>query len=556
MMLSVQQIKKSYGTEPVLNGVSFTLQTGERIGLVGENGTGKTTLLRIIAGEERPDSGSVQLTPASARLGYLPQGLTDGLTEPIGSFLDRMLGDLNALSDRLSALADQMSAAPDDEALHSEYDSILLRLERSAETTGSTESVLTALGLQEVDRATPIQHLSGGQKTRLALAGALLQSPQVLLLDEPTNHLDFTMLDWLENWLLGYPGAVLVVSHDRAFLDAVATRILEIDPHTRTLNAYDGNYSAYLDAKISERERQWQAYQNQQEEIARLRSAAAHMRSRAKFHKGGKTDPATGTDGFSIGFFANRGKEVIQKAKNIEKRIQRMLTEDRIDKPACTWQMKMDFGETAATGRDVLALEGVSIGYGQRVLLSDINLTLRQGARAALVGPNGSGKTTLLRTVAGQIEPLAGRIRLGTHVKIGYMSQEQENLDPTLTPLTTLEKLSPMNETEQRAFLSKFLFKGDDVFVPVGKLSFGERARLTLACLVASGCNFLMLDEPINHLDIPSRARFEQALEAFDGTVLAVVHDRYFVAGFANVLWLVTETGIRQEDRLDEPLSV
>jgi ATP-binding cassette subfamily F protein 3 len=190
------------------------------------------------------------------------------------------------------------------------------------------------------------------------------------------------------------------------------------------------------------------------------------------------------------------------------------------------------------------------------VLLSDINLTLRQGARAALVGPNGSGKTTLLRTVAGQIEPLAGRIRLGTHVKIGYMSQEQENLDPTLTPLTTLEKLSPMNETEQRAFLSKFLFKGDDVFVPVGKLSFGERARLTLACLVASGCNILMLDEPINHLDIPSRARFEQALEAFDGTVLAVVHDRYFVAGFANVLWLVTETGIRQEDRLDEPLSV
>ena len=553
-MLTVHQITKSYNLNLILNQVSFRLLPGQRLGLVGHNGTGKTTLLRIIIGEERPDSGTVQFNPADLRLGYLPQGQIEQLGETIGGFLDRLQGDPDRLAERLADLGTALAARPNDAALQAEYDDTLARLESAAEGTGDAAAVLAGLELDRFDRATPVAHLSGGQKTRLALAGVLLSRPQLLLLDEPTNHLDVAMLEWLETWLFNYPGGALIVSHDRAFLDRAATGILEIDPIERTLKAYEGNYSDYLEAKENERARQWQAYLDQQAKIARLKVAAAQVRRRARFRKGGKADPEN-TDGFSAGFFADRSKETVHKAKHIEKRIERLLNEERVDKPGRTWQMRVDFQATADTGRDVLVLEDLAVGYGETPLSSEINAVLRYGARAVLVGPNGIGKTTLLRTIAGQIQPLGGRVRLGSKVKIGYMAQEQETLDGDATPLSTIEKVTALSETETRALLSKFLFKGDDVFAPVGKLSFGERARLSLAVLVAQGCNFLLLDEPINHLDIPSRASFEQALSAFEGTVLAVVHDRYFIAGFASELWELSPGGIRRSGRLSEPLG-
>lgn len=533
-MLTVHHLTKSFGISTILQDVTFSLQPGERAGLIGPNGCGKTTLLRLITGEEKPDSGSVNLTPANIRLGYLAQGAHFPESESLKRYLERMEGDLPALTRRLESLAGALAYQPEQPELQKEYDSILNALEKTAEGAGRASAVLASLGLGNVPLDQFTDTLSGGQKTRLSLTGVILFNPQLLLLDEPTNHLDLEMLEWLENWLLDSPAATLVVSHDRAFLDRIATQIYELDPETHHLRVYAGNYTAYLEQKLAERERLYQEYNDQQVEISRLQSAARHLRGIARFHKGGKAD--TG-DKFAKGFFANRGLETIRRAKQIEARLDRLLTDERIEKPRDNWQMKLEFSPSSASGRDVLVMDRLSIGYGERVLLKDISHTLRYGARAALVGANGAGKTTLLRTITGKLEPLNGSVRLGSQVHPGYLAQEQEDLNPAFTPLETIQRQAVFSETAARTFLHKFLFGGDDVFLPIGKLSYGERTRLSLACLVAQGCNFLLLDEPLNHLDIPSRARFEKALQQFEGTVLAVVHDRYFIEGFASEIW-------------------
>jgi ATP-binding cassette, subfamily F, member 3 len=541
-MLTVHSLSKSYGIETIFQDVTFTLNAGERLGLVGPNGCGKTTLLRILAGEELADAGSYHFSPGGLRLGYLPQGLTPATGETLATFLDRMTGELLSAESRLEALATSLAGEPENASLQQSYDTALAQMQAAAQLQGQISEALEALGLGGIPLETPVENLSGGQKTRLALAGVLLSSPQVLLLDEPTNHLDIGMLEWLEDWLVASPlthnAAILIVSHDRAFLDQTVTGILEMDPQTRTLRAYAGNYSDYVEQKLAERVRHWQAYTDQLEEIARLRSAAELVRGQAVFRKGGKAD--TGNK-FAKGFFANRSRRTVARAKNIEQRLEKLLNEERIEKPRQSWQMKLDLTGAPTSGRDVVMLEDLSVGYENNVLLSNLNLQVRFGQRIALIGPNGAGKTTLLRTINGALSPLAGRARLGSGVRTGYMAQEQETLDPGSDAFTLLRSLAPLNETDARAFLHQFLFSGDDVFTPVGKLSYGERARLALACLVASGCNLLLLDEPINHLDVPSRARFEQALATFEGTVLAVVHDRYFIQGFASEIWEIGE---------------
>lgn len=537
-MLSVNQISKSYGLIPVLNNISFSVLPKERWGLVGINGSGKSTLLRILSGLESADSGVFSFTPADLRIGYLEQGFEFSTNETIQSFLDDKSGAFEKLTLELAELASLLMNNPGQEQFQSRYEKILSQLEIHGQQGNPNHSILSGLGLDQLDSDTPIGHLSGGQKTRLMLAGILLGNPQLLLLDEPTNHLDIAMLTWLEDWINHFRGGILIVSHDRMFLDQTVNGILELDEHTHQIKIYPGTYTDYIQQKSHEQEKQLQAFKDQQDEIQRLRSAASEMRSKAKYHKGGKTDPEN-TDGFSIGFFANRSKEVIQKAKNIEKRVEKLLTEERIEKPARTWQMRVDFGNTITTGRDVLILKELQIGYPGNVLLDELNLILKYGQRVALIGPNGCGKTSLLKTIQGEIPTLGGEVRLGSQVKAGYMTQEQNELNGKWNALESLMKYSNLNETEIRSFLSKFLFRGDEVFVPVMNMSYGERARLSLACLVANGCNFLMLDEPINHLDIPSRTNFEQALTLFEGTVLAVVHDRYFIEGFASHIWEV-----------------
>ena len=532
-MLAVHRLSKSYGLSPILHNVSFALGPGERLGLIGPNGSGKTTLLRILAGQERPDEGHVALTPPALRLGYLPQGLEIDPRATLADALHAAAPDAGRLAAELADVAAALAVEPARDDLQRAYDALLERLSRAE--SGRAETVLAHLGLGALDPQQPVGELSGGQKTRLALALVLLEEPDVLLLDEPTNHLDIAMLGWLEAWLAGFPGAALVVSHDRTFLDHTVTRILDLDPLTHSVREYEGNYSDYLDQYLAGRERQWSAWRHQTDEIRRIRQDIARTREQARH-----VEITTHANQPGVRRIA---KKVARKAGSREKKLERYLASDeRVARPERSWQMKLAFEslEEAHIGRDVLALEDLTVGY-DRPLLSGLNQTVQAGQRVVLTGPNGAGKTTLLRTIAGRVPPLAGRARLGASVRLGYMSQEQEHLDPAATALTTILGAAAMTETEARSFLHYFLFEGDDSLRPIAELSFGERSRLSLARLVAGGCTFLLLDEPINHLDIPSRTRFEEALSGFPGTILAVVHDRYFIERFASDLWLVEE---------------
>jgi ATP-binding cassette subfamily F protein 3 len=546
-VLQVSDVAKSFGDKLIFEKVTFAVNPGERLGLIGPNGCGKTTLLKIILGAVEPDGGSARLSPADVQVGYLAQALDYEQGETVGQVMKKAIAGLTEAEQRLEMLSVEMTTAKGEplERLLAEYDEALSTFERLGGygIEARAAAVLEGLDLRGLEGDTPVEILSGGQKTRLGLARLLLAPPGLLLLDEPTNHLDIGALEWLEGFLQRYEGALLIVSHDRAFLDATVSAILELDPQTQTVTGYPGTYSDYVEAKQQGLEKQRAAYKDQQAQIAHLEGTLAAKKGYAQSIERGTID------------FAPRkiAKGIARRAVVQQRRIQRLLdSEERIDKPQRSWQMKLEFENTPASGRDVLHLEEVGMGFGDLELFRDVDLTLRFGERIALVGPNGTGKTTLARLILGELEPREGRVRLGSGVKLGYYAQEQEDLDPDATPYEAIRSVAPMGETETRSFLHYFLFSGDEVFVPVGSLSFGERARLTLARLVAQGCNFLLLDEPINHLDIPSRSRFEQAMVAFQGTVLAIVHDRYFLDKFATGLWAIEGCQVRTYVNLED----
>lgn len=547
-MLQVSGVSKSYGAQTVLARVSFSLGPGEHAGLVGPNGSGKTTLLRLIAGLERPDEGSIRLNPPPLAFGYLRQALDFDPDDTIARALRRATGAHGLAADRMARLAEEMAWAPDPETalrLTEEYARAQERFEAAGgyELQTRLEAALAGLDLAGLPPELPVARLSGGQKTRLGLAGLLATRPSLLLLDEPTNHLDVDALDWLERWLQSYEGAALIVSHDRTFLDATTTRTLALDPADHTLTSYPGGYSEYARAREREIAQQWQAYQAQQEEITRLRAAVRRVRGQAVMRRGGK---ANGGDKFARGYFSDQTSGTMARAKVLERRIERLLTEDKVEKPQQQWGLKLDLASDGSGAREVLRLEDVSLSFGPLHLLRGISATLTHGQRAVLLGPNGSGKTSLLRLVTGELQPDSGTIRVGAGVRVGYLAQEQEILDADITPFDVVSKASGWaDQTRVRAFLHRFLFTGDEAFVPVGSLSFGERTRLMLALLVAEGCNLLLLDEPINHLDIAGRERFEEALLQFEGTVLAVVHDRAFVRRVATQVWELGDGRLR-----------
>jgi ATP-binding cassette, subfamily F, member 3 len=536
-MLSIQQISKSYGIEPILTNISFSINAGQCLALIGPNGCGKSTLMKILSGEEKPDSGVIRCTVQNHGVAYLAQNIRFQPDDTIASFLSTSGWNMETLSKKLEEVTWQMMHFPENLAIQQEYDRLLNSIEVSAWQVDEKPKILSALGLAQYPMDTPISHLSGGQKTRMGLANTLLRHPQLLLLDEPTNHLDMDMLVWLEKWLKNFPGAILVVSHDRTFLEHVPGGILELSPITHQIKLYDGNYSDYLRYKKIERTRQFQEYSDQQLEIAQLKQAAVHLRGISHFRKGGKADSG---DKFAKGFFANRSKATIGRAKQIEEKIEQILDEEKIDKPGTSWSMKMELEGSLEGSRDALVCEDLTIGYGDSVLLTNINLSLKYGSKCALIGPNGSGKTTLIRTVAGFIPPLAGNVRVGSAIKIGYLSQNQEELDPHKNPFEIVSAITGQNETETRAFLHKYLFTPRNVFLPVSQLSLGERTRLSLAAFIAQKKNFLLLDEPLNHLDIASREQFEESLDGFSGTVIIVVHDRYFIKRYASLIWEIT----------------
>ncbi|MHB8644736.1 MAG: ribosomal protection-like ABC-F family protein [Thermomicrobiales bacterium] len=544
-MLTVTDIAKAYGDAPILDHISFTLNRGERVGLIGPNGVGKSTLLRIIAGQEAPDRGSVRLDPA-ARIGYLAQALQYEPDATIHTVVADALGPARTAVAAIEALGEAIATARGTayEDAMAQYADALDRADRmdAYGVSARLAVVLAGLGLAHLAEETPVAILSGGQKTRLGLARLLLIQPDVLLLDEPTNHLDITVLRWLQTFVREYPGAALIVSHDRAFRDALVTSILELDGVTHTVTAYPGTYTDYAEERARRAAKLQDDYRRQQEQIrdvqANIRAVAGHAM---------RTERATQND-----HLRRLSKKVARTAKVRERKLEKLLeSEEKIERPTRQWHLKLDFGATPRGGQRVLTLEDISKQFDGHTLFTGVEAEIRHGERVALLGPNGSGKTTLLRIISGALAPDTGVARTGANVRPGNFAQEQEGLDPAESVLDAVRAVAPMAETEARNFLHFFLFAADAVFQPVGTFSYGERARLVLARLVLSGVNFLLLDEPLNHLDIPAREQFEAALENFNGTILAVVHDRYFVQRFAERIWALHDGKLSSYPDLD-----
>ena len=539
-MLQIQRLRKDYGAATILSDITCIINDGEHVGLIGPNGAGKSTLLRCIIGQEQPDAGVVTLAPG-ATIGYLAQAFEQLLGQTVGAAADAAQAGLVAAEAATQQAAAALADPSDLDAALAAYDAALAIFEALGgyERMGRASAVLDGLGLGALAADTPVATLSGGQKTRLGLATLLLREPTLLLLDEPTNHLDVEALEWLEGFVQGSPHAALIVSHDRAFLDRTVSRVLYLDPATRTLKSYTGGYSDFSAARASEHERQTELYQRQQEYIAEVQGDIARLKGQAAGSENAST-PVGDRDAKFILSQKGGAKKVAAKAKARERKLERYLdSEERVERPRQNWGLKLDFGEPPAGGRAVVSVEELSFSYpipnsqAPTAVLQGVSLEVWHGERVALVGPNGAGKSTLLKLIAGELEPTVGRVRLGANVRAGVLAQEHETLDPTSTLLDTVLRERPMSQTEARNFLHFFLFSGDSVFRPVGACSFGERSRLQLARLVLRGCNLLLLDEPLNHLDIEGREHFEAALDAFAGAVIVVSHDRAFVSSFA-----------------------
>lgn len=522
-MLTVNAVSRRFGATLVLDSVSLTVNPGDRLGLIGPNGAGKSTLLRIIAGLDRPDAGSVTSAPGT-RIGYLRQGFAD---LPAGTFADLLdaplQGLLSAQDDLNRALAALADTADDAEDA---YQRAQDRFDAAGGYDGAERlaTYLGRLGVAGIPLDRPLATVSGGQKTRGGLAALLATQPDLLVLDEPTNHLDGAALEWLSAFLNAYGGAVLTVSHDRAFLDDVVNQIVELDPATHTLRVFHGPYTDYVATRDHEREEQAGAYARQQKEIARIeediRSAEHHART---------------IEANTIDYAVRKKAAKIARPAVVRKRkLERVVNStDYVDRPERSWGMAIDFGPAGSGSRDAVVLEDVGLSYGETRVLDRCSLHVSHGERVAIVGENGSGKSTLLKVIAGEIVPDAGRVRLGPSTRIGYFAQDQDTLDPERTVLDGARSVASGTESDLRTFLHRFLFGGDTVHQRVATLSYGERARLMLALLVLDGATVLALDEPLNHLDIDARERFETALGQFDGTTLLVSHDRYAVRRLA-----------------------
>ena len=504
MILSCQGICKSFGEKVILNDASFHIEEREKAALIGNNGAGKTTLLRIIMEEISADSGQVVLMK-DKKIGYLAQYQEIKGHRTIYEELLSTKQYIIDMEDRMRAAEIQMKHASGEELerLMNTYTRLTheFELENGYAYKSELMGVLKGLGFTEEDFNKQIETLSGGQKTRVALGKLLISKPDILLLDEPTNHLDMESISWLETYLLNYPGAVFIVSHDRYFLDKVVTKVIEID--AGQVHMYSGNYSAYAEKKAQLRDAQYKAYLNQQREIKHQEAVIVKLKS------------------------FNREKS-IRRAESREKMLGKI---QRIEKPTeVQSQMRLSLEPRVISGNDVLTVEELSKSFPEQTLFTDISFQIKRGERVALIGNNGTGKTTMLKILNDLIPADSGTFTLGSKVQIGYYDQEHHVLHPEKTIFEEISDAYPtLTETEIRNMLAAFLFTNDDVFKLISSLSGGERGRVSLAKLMLSEANFLILDEPTNHLDIASKEILEEALNSYAGTVLYVSHDRYFI---------------------------
>lgn len=495
-VLKISGLSKSFGIKTVFENVSFEVRSGERIGLVGANGAGKTTLLKCIMGAEEADKGSVKASDG-AIIGYLRQDF-NYTSHTIREEMEDAWKDVLYYKDRMETLARELESSKSDEKLVEAYGRAEARFEflGGYDYESTTRKILTGLGFSDDDWDRDIHSFSGGQKVRINLAAAFVRHPDFLLLDEPTNHLDMGMLEWLEEYLRSYKGGILMISHDRYFLDGAATGIIDLENHH--IRSFRGGYTRYMETKENQDRAYEKAYEKQQEHI---KATEEYIR---RYKAGIKAKQARGR----------------------QSQLNRLV---RLEKPVHQASLRFHFDppqECADKVLDVLRVEG---SYGSHILFKDLTIHIKKGETVGLIGPNGAGKTTILKMITGEKKPDTGFIQLGNNVKMGYYSQEQERLHPKLTVLDEVRDTFNFGEKEARNILGMFLFRGDDVFKTVGMLSGGEKARLSLLCLFLEKPNFLILDEPTNHLDIPTREIMEDAIEAFGGTCLVVSHDRYFL---------------------------
>ncbi len=516
MILSCQNISKAFVENQVLKNVSFHIEDHEKAAIVGINGAGKTTLLRIIVGEMTPDDGQVVLA-RDKTLGYLAQNSTVDTSHTIYEELLSVKADLLRLEEKIRECENNMKHAEGDalEDLMKQYTSLTHAFETGGGYLYRSElvGVLKGLGFTEDEFSKPVATLSGGQKTRVALGRLLLQNPDLIILDEPTNHLDMNSIAWLETYLLNYKGAVLIVSHDRYFLDRIAGKVIEIDQSKAT--TFMGNYSDYAVKKEQLRIAAWNAYMNQQREIKHQEEVIEKLKS------------------------FNREKS-IKRAESREKMLDKI---EVIEKPSeVRTDMKLTLTPRILSGNDVLTVEHLSKSFDSHKLFTDVNFEIKRGEHVAIIGDNGSGKTTLLKILNGLVPADQGTFRLGSNVEIGYYDQEHHVLHSEKTLFEEISDDYPyLNNTQIRNVLAAFLFTGEDVFKRISDLSGGERGRVSLAKLVLSNANFLILDEPTNHLDIMSKEILEDALNGYEGTILYVSHDRYFINRTAHRILDLTE---------------
>ena len=523
IILSANNLSKIYGTDVIIDKASFHVNAGDKVGIVGRNGAGKTTLLNMLTGELGIDEGEFFVSQ-NTRIGYLKQRDNFLKEHTVREAMDHIFDHLHRLEEEIHRAADAVAANPDDVRLQEKLDALQREYDLKGGYTYKSEitGILSSMAFGEEFYDKKISSLSGGERTRLALAALLLEKPDLLLLDEPTNHLDIGTLKWLEQYLSSYKGTIMIVSHDRYFLDRTVNRIFEVENHK--VYCYEGNYTDFAAKKSQRRESELRAYNSQQREIARQEEMIRRMKQ-------------------------HNTEKLVKRAQSREKRLEHV---ERLTRPEGEMgRMKIHFKQNFQSGNDVIMAEGLTKEFGRgadrKRLFENAALDIKRGERICIVGPNGVGKTTLLRMIMGELAPTEGRLKVGHNVAFGYYDQGQLLLNENNTVLEELkESYRLYTDTEMRSILGRFLFRGDDVFLTVGSLSGGEKARLSLLKMMLSGANTLILDEPTNHLDIDSKEVFEEALLEFPGTAIVVSHDRYFLQRIPTRILELTREGINE----------
>jgi ATP-binding cassette subfamily F protein 3 len=557
-VISASNLSKSYGPDDLFAGISFSVPQKARAAIVGPNGIGKTTLLRVLVGIEAPTSGRVQ-TARGAKVGYLPQEATFDASHTLWEECLMALSDLLAQEKELAKLEKEMGKDPQNVELLERYGKLQAKFEHAGGYgyENRMEQVLSGLGFKKDDFGIPLPQLSGGQRTRALLARLLLAKPDLLILDEPTNHLDIEAVEWLENYLRSWEGAVLMVSHDRYFIDRVIDHIYEMS--RAGFEAYRGNYTAYLHQREERWEERKQFYKT---EIARMENELDFIRrniagqgtqmAKGKLSRLSRQIAAIETLGFdgirgkSWSEIAHDAGSLDRKPMRVEEAFHRLRALNVPSNPVST--VGLTIRPKHRSGNIILRAEKLEIGYPTKSLFKAEEIELHRLECAALIGPNGSGKTTFLRTILDQLQPLSGEVRLGASLKIGYFAQAHEGLNPNLTLIEEIDRVGTgMLEKDIRSYLGRFLFSGDEQYKKVGVLSGGERGRLALAKLSLLDANFLLLDEPTNHLDIPGQEVLQNVLAEFDGTILLVSHDRYLIDALATQVWAIDMESKRLE---------